>query len=134
MNRKLKWIGAVALTGVLAINQCCFFSENIIKADAEARLIDTEETETVSQAASLGSANNPYGLVSATEGNILHAWNWKFTDIEENIESIAKAGYSCVQVSPCQICEEFSMNDDWWKSYEPYDYRFGSVYGTEEEF
>ena len=86
------------------------------------------------QEASQVNAENNYGLVSATKCNILHAWNWKFTDIKKNIEDIAKAGYSCVQVSPCQACEGFTDNDNWWKSYQPYDYKFGSVYGSEAEF
>lgn len=79
-------------------------------------------------------ASKSYGLVSVTEGNILHAWNWKFTDVTKSIEDIAEAGYSVVQVSPCQDCQEFKDNIDWWMSYQPYDYKFGSAYGTEEEF
>ena len=34
-------------------------------------------------------ASNSYGLVSATEGNILHAWDWKFKDVTKSIEDIA---------------------------------------------
>lgn len=48
--------------------------------------------------------------------------------------TIAKSGYSVVQTSPLQSCESFSNNNDWWKSYQPYDYAFGSVYGSEAEF
>lgn len=79
-------------------------------------------------------ASNSYGLVSATEGNILHAWDWKFTDVTESIEDIAEAGYSLVQVSPCQVCESASTNNDWWKLYQPYDYEFGNSLGSEAEF
>lgn len=79
-------------------------------------------------------ASNSYGLVSATEGNILHAWDWKFTDVTKSIEDIAEAGYSLVQVSPCQVCESASTNNDWWKLYQPYDYKFGNSLGSEAEF
>ena len=72
------------------------------------------------------NANN-YGLVSVTEGNILHAWDWKFTDVTKSIEDIANAGYSVVQVSPCQVCEDTTVNNDWWKLYQPYDYKFGKA-------
>ncbi len=90
------------------------------------------EVEVTSEATSVDA--NAYGLASVNDGNILHAWDWKFTEVTNNIEDIAKAGYSVVQVSPCQACEGFTSNNDWWKSYQPYDYAFGSAYGTEEEF
>ena len=92
----------------------------------------TTEKEVVADSTDVNA--NEYGLVSATKGNILHAWDWKFTDVKKNMEAIAETGYSCVQVSPCQACESFTENNDWWKSYQPYDYKFGSVYGSEEEF
>ena len=79
-------------------------------------------------------AGNNYGLVSATEGNILHAWDWKFTDVTKSIKDIAEAGYSLVQVSPCQVCESASTNNDWWKLYQPYDYKFGNSLGSADEF
>lgn len=75
-----------------------------------------------------------YGLVSATEGNILHAWDWKFTDVTKNMKDIAESGYSLVQVSPCQVCESASTNNDWWKLYQPYDYKFGNSLGSADEF
>lgn len=79
-------------------------------------------------------ASKSYGLVSVTEGNILHAWDWKFTDVTKSIKDIAEAGYSLVQVSPCQVCESASTNNDWWKLYQPYDYKFGNSLGSEAEF
>lgn len=85
------------------------------------------------QAAQVNAANN-YGLVSATEGNILHAWDWKFTDVTKSMKDIAEAGYSLVQVSPCQVCESASTNNDWWKLYQPYDYKFGNSLGSTDEF
>ncbi len=89
-----------------------------------------EEAEQTRQA----DAGNNYGLVSATQGNILHAWDWKFTDVTKNIKEIAESGYSLVQVSPCQVCESASTNNDWWKLYQPYDYKFGNSLGTADEF
>ena len=77
---------------------------------------------------------NSYGLVSVTQGNILHAWDWKFTDVTKNIKDIAEAGYSIVQVSPCQVCEDLTTNNEWWKLYQPYDYKFGNALGSEDEF
>ncbi|MCR4802376.1 MAG: starch-binding protein, partial [Lachnospiraceae bacterium] len=103
---------------------------------------------------------NDYGLVSANEGNILHAWDWKLSEIKANLPEIAKAGYSVVQTSPLQATnadditfEEdengnkrkvgISGNNEWWKLYQPYDYGYGhavanktsdAVLGSEDEF
>ena len=68
------------------------------------------EVEVTSDASEVNA--NQYGLVSAKQGNILHAWDWKFTDVTKSIEDIAKAGYSLVQVSPCQVCENTTTNND----------------------
>ena len=82
---------------------------------------------------------NDYGLVSANEGNILHAWNWSLKNIKAQLPEIAAAGYSIVQTSPLQVSdyqdgESAPDNKGWWKAYQPYDYAYGSVYGSEEEF
>ena len=92
-----------------------------------------ESTEVTADATAV-NASNTYGLASVNQGNILHAWDWSLKTIKEQLPEIAKAGYSVVQTSPLQSCERFSNNNDWWKSYQPYDYAYGSVYGSEEEF
>ena len=92
------------------------------------------EAEQSAQDITQVNAANDYGLVSATEGNILHAWDWKFTDVTKSMKDIAEAGYSLVQVSPCQVCEDASTNNDWWKLYQPYDYKFGNSLGSADEF
>ena len=58
------------------------------------------------------------------EGVILHAWNWSYQEIENNLEAIAKAGFSTVQTSPVQPPKEYNENltdvaDRWWKLYQP---------------
>lgn len=98
-----------------------------VAAQVETAVEDGQDTKQV-------DASNSYGLVSAKEGNILHAWDWKFTDVTKSIKDIAEAGYSLVQVSPCQVCEAATTNNDWWKLYQPYDYKFGNSLGTEDEF
>ena len=35
-----------------------------------------------------------------SEGASLHAWEWSFKTIEENIPAIAEAGYTSVQTEP----------------------------------
>ena len=78
----------------------------------------TTETEVKADATAVNA--NSYGLASETEGNILHAWDWKFTDVTENMKVIAESGYSNVQVSPCQtIRENVSNNGSWWQFYQP---------------
>lgn len=70
------------------------------------------------------------------EGVILHAWDWRFKDIKNNLKQIAKAGYTSVQVSPVQPNKDgnFNTNYDWWKLYQPLDFKIGNVLGSKEEF
>ena len=89
---------------------------------------------------------NPYGLLGTADGGlILHCWCWNFNTIKENMETIAKAGYSAIQTSP--INEVYKgdagglkiFGDDadgkWYYHYQPTDQKIGNYQlGTEEEF
>ena len=70
------------------------------------------------------------------DGVILHAWDWRFKDVKNNLKQIANAGYTSVQVSPVQPNKDgnFDTNYDWWKLYQPIDFQIGNVLGTKEEF
>ena len=50
---------------------------------------------------------------------ILHAFNWKYSDVAANADEIAKSGYKMVLVSPPLK----SSGDEWWARYQPQDYR-----------
>lgn len=50
-----------------------------------------------------------YGLVEkAQDGAILHAFNWSYSAVKSNLQAIAQAGYSSVQVSPVQKPKDFT--------------------------
>ena len=73
------------------------------------------------------------------QGSILHAWDWSFNNIANNIEAISKAGYKSIQVSPIQgnidINGEITSNEKWWVLYQPINFKIGNKQlGTEEEF
>lgn len=57
------------------------------------------------------------------DGVILHAFNWSFDTIKENLPAIAAAGYSTVQTSPVQQPKDYGTSNDvsgqWWKLYQP---------------
>ncbi len=89
---------------------------------------------------------NPYGLLGKADGGlILHCWCWNFNTIKENMETIAKAGYSAIQTSPINevvVGEGGGLKifgDDadgkWYYHYQPTDQKIGNYQlGTEEEF
>lgn len=53
-------------------------------------------------------------------GNIiLHAFNWKYKEVESKAEEIKRLGYSGVLISP----PAFSEGDEWYLRYQPIDYR-----------
>lgn len=57
------------------------------------------------------------------DGVILHAFNWSYNSIKENLPAIAAAGYSTVQTSPVQQPKDYGTSNDvvgqWWKLYQP---------------
>lgn len=76
--------------------------------------------------------------VKCKGGTILHAWNWYFKDVTDNMEEIAKAGYTSVQVSPIQKQKEVDGGlpnlIKWWTLYQPVNFKIGNILGTREEF
>lgn len=64
-----------------------------------------------------------YGLPeSIQDGNILHCFDWTFTDIKAELPAIAEAGFGAVQVSPVQ--GNCAKNAEWFYAYMPYDFVF----------
>ena len=68
-------------------------------------------------------AANDYGLPAGIqEGNILHCFNWKLSDVKAELPNIAAAGFGSVQVSPLQ--RNASVGSTWADAYRPYDFKF----------
>lgn len=69
------------------------------------------------------SATNYNLQKNVQDGVILHAFNWSYKTIKENLPAIAAAGYSTVQTSPVQQPKDYSTSRDvagqWWKLYQP---------------
>ena len=58
-----------------------------------------------------------YGLVeNIQDGVILHCFDWKYTDIIEELDNIAKAGFSTIQTSPVQPA---GGTGPWYWLYQP---------------
>lgn len=74
--------------------------------------------------ASANGTSADYGLAEKTsDGVILHAFDWSYNTIKENLPAIAEAGYTSVQTSPVQAPKDFNASQDtggqWWKLYQP---------------
>ncbi|MDE6271973.1 MAG: starch-binding protein [Muribaculaceae bacterium] len=64
-----------------------------------------------------------YGLpANIQDGNILHCFDWTFTDIQKELPNIAAAGFGAIQVSPVQ--GNCANNAEWFYAYMPYDFTF----------
>lgn len=85
----------------------------------------------------INSRKETYNLADkCEEGVILHAWNWYYKDVVNNLKDIAKAGFTTIQVSPVQPNkgENISKTHDWWQFYQPTDFAVGNVLGTANDF
>ena len=76
------------------------------------------------------------------DGVTLHAWNWSFNAIKNNMALIASQGYTAVQTSPIQVVKESTAGKDmhgvWWVQYQPVDFVINTAsdnpIGTASEF
>lgn len=87
-----------------------------------------------------GTTSGEYNLADdIQDGTILHCWNWSYNSIKDNLEAIAKAGYTAVQTSPVQQCKAYaksgSWSSEWWKLYQPVAFSIAedSYLGTKAE-
>lgn len=73
------------------------------------------------------------------DGVMLHAFNWSYNTIKENLPAIAAAGYTTVQTSPVQQPKDYSTSGDvtgqWWKLYQPVSFHIAekSWLGTKDD-
>ncbi len=69
------------------------------------------------------SSQEKYGLVeNIQDGTILHCFDWKYTDIQAELENIAKAGFTSIQTSPAQPSEGTGA---WYWLYQPVSFTAG---------
>lgn len=131
LRNKLKNLIAVAVVAVTITSANLGLNSLKVNAASKNHLIN-RNNEIVSM-----KDSNDYELASnAHDGTILHAWNWSFNTIKNNMRDIAEAGYTSVQVSPIQGTKENSMDTgSWWLLYQPTNFRIGNAQlGTREEF
>lgn len=106
-------------------------------------------TVEAADAAASGSVSQTAGLAdSIQDGAILHCWCWSFQTIKENMADIAAAGFTTVQTSPANECNDTHptmklMGSDtengtdgcWWWHYQPTDWKIGNYQlGSREDF
>ena len=117
-----------------------------ITASVTEAIVNPIDTAIKDQVESYSVSN--YGLTDKTkDGVILHAFCWSFNTIKDNMADIAASGYSTVQTSPANNCNDHyptmkilgnsSNGTDgmWWWHYQPTDWKIGSYQlGTREEF
>lgn len=68
-------------------------------------------------------ADNGYGLpAEIKDGNILHCFDWRLSDIRKELPAIAEAGFTAVQITPVQRTINSGWN--WTEAYRPADFTF----------
>ncbi len=95
---------------------------------------------------------NNYGLEdTVNEGKIIQAWNWSYANTIANLETLAKQGFTTIQVSPpnelkmptkgVKVCEpavDGIAPNGWWMFYQPAGFQLNestdNALGTKSEF
>ncbi|WP_294392812.1 starch-binding protein [uncultured Clostridium sp.] len=107
-----------------------FFSLVSFLPNVSISVYSAEKTETQSEEPSMLTYEEE-------QGAILHAWDWSFKTIENNLDAISNAGYTAIQVSPIQGNKDGSITDTkrWWILYQPINFKIGNKQlGDREEF
>ncbi len=108
--KKLKKVVSLAIAATMITSSLGLtFSANAAKAP---------------EAAKVSAASGDAAIQSNVgDGVILHAFNWSYNAIKQNLPAIAAAGYSTVQTSPVQQPKDYGPYNDvegqWWKLYQP---------------
>ena len=130
-----------------------FLAAALVLSGVPADLLPGSQSQDIStvEAAQTSTASNAekYGLTENIEdGAILHCWCWSFNTIRENMKDIAEAGFSTIQTSPANTCNDTHpnmkiMGNDtvngtdgcWWWHYQPTDWKIGNYQlGTRDDF
>ncbi|MBR0137655.1 MAG: hypothetical protein IJM15_04530 [Erysipelotrichaceae bacterium] len=70
---------------------------------------------------------------NAEDGLTLHAFNWTYNEIRENLESIANAGFKNILTMPVQ--QPKAAGSSWWAFYQPLSFSIAdnSATGTKDD-
>ena len=143
MNQPKKRFVSISLSVLMAFTTMLSSAGTVFAEETEIDTSAITTTETTNNEA------NPYGLASNTkDGVILHAFCWSFNTIKANLKDIAAAGYTTVQTSPINRCNDSHpnmkiMGNDtvngtdgcWWWHYQPTEWTIGNYQlGTREEY
>ncbi|MBE6737650.1 MAG: starch-binding protein [Ruminococcaceae bacterium] len=128
---KLRRILSLVLA-LMMVAGCAFAAGITVSAE------ENKTDETAVKDYSLGYSTN--------DGLVLQAWNWSYSEIEKNLEAIAEAGFTTIQISPPTELKEATVgvkvlqeaNDNgWWMMYQPAAYELNqsedNVLGTKDE-
>lgn len=61
---------------------------------------------------------------------ILHLFRWRIEDILNVLPKIKEQGFTAIQISPVQTCQD---GYEWWKLYQNYGYSIGNYIGNLED-
>lgn len=106
------------------------------------------KTEIASPQAAVSASTNYVDYDGITNGTILHAFCWSFDTIKANMKNIHDAGFTAVQTSPINACNDshpnmkLMGNDEtngtdgaWWWHYQPTDWKIGNYQlGSRDQF
>ncbi len=118
MKGKFKRIFSAVLS--MAVLTCTFPSANIsTSAEQPVQHYDAMDIENIQ------------------DGVILHCFDWKYTDIIDELPNIAEAGFTAVQTSPAQPGgnnDPEAESGTWWWLYQPLSFSIGTNYlGTKAQ-
>lgn len=151
MNIKKSLSGLLSVILVIMSNVPAIGTVSAVEAEATPDFATSAALSTASsgEVTDTDSENRNYGLCdNIADGVILHAFCWSFNTIKDNMADIAAAGYTTIQTSPANVCNDTSPNKKimgsdekdgtdgaWWWHYQPTEWKIGNYQlGTEDDY
>lgn len=108
-------LSIVGVSGCNGTNNTSSSTETPLPSESSEQL---PEIDFIKREAITNGGLNQHNLANdVQDGVILHAWNWSYKTIKDNIAAIASAGYSAVQTSPVQQSKSTSTTGSWNSSW-----------------
>ncbi|MCR5653431.1 MAG: starch-binding protein, partial [Ruminococcus sp.] len=126
---------------ISAVLVVCMLMTCIVVANYSVTAVSTDKSQTGTFPDTYsGITANPYGMAQSNDdATILQAWNWSYSNIQSELDNIAKQGFNTIQISPPNeiktttsdaLVKQSDNKNGWWMFYQPSGFQINQSDGN----
>ena len=126
---------------ISAVLVVCLLMTCIVVANYSVTAVSTDKSQTSAAPDTYsGITANPYGMAQSNDdATILQAWNWSYSNIQSELDNIAKQGFNTIQISPPNeiktttsdaLVKQSDNKNGWWMFYQPAGFQINQSDGN----